>query len=63
MTLKANTRSLIFIARRMREFWPKGKCSWTRQDIACEVRSYLRHNDHLAVRRAYSRGDALYGAM
>lgn len=62
--MKSDTRSLIYIARKMREFWPKGRaCSWTRQDIAHEVRSYLRHNDHLSVRRAYQRGDALHGYM
>lgn len=61
--MKANTRSLLWIARRMRAFWPKGHCHYTRQDIAREVRSYLRHNDHEAVRFHYSRGDALYGSM
>ena len=59
--MSLNTRSLLYIARKTREHWPRRTCYGTRREIAKEMRAYLRHNDHRSVRRAYSAGDALYG--
>jgi len=61
--LKLGTRSILWMAARMRKHWPRGKCHFTRQDIAAEIRSARRHNDHRLMRSHYMAGAALYGVI
>jgi hypothetical protein len=61
--MKLDTRSLLWVAQRTRQQWPKGLCRRTRRDLAGELKDYRQRNTHRTVRRAYSAGDALCGNM